>query len=43
MVMIEVNRLATDLPRYQSTLGEKIHNLRDRLGSVGVPRTHPAC
>jgi predicted PurR-regulated permease PerM len=36
MVMIEVNQLATDLPRYQSTLGEKIHNLRDRVGSVGV-------
>ena len=32
MVMIEVNQLATDLPRYQSTLGEKIHNLRDRVG-----------
>jgi predicted PurR-regulated permease PerM len=27
MVMIEVNQLANDLPRYQSTLGEKIHNL----------------
>jgi predicted PurR-regulated permease PerM len=36
MVMIEVNQLANDLPRYQSTLGEKIHNLRDRVGSVGV-------
>jgi predicted PurR-regulated permease PerM len=36
MVMIEVNQLANDLPRYQSTLGEKIHNLRDRIGSVGV-------
>ncbi|MET3843614.1 AI-2E family transporter [Bradyrhizobium sp. OAE829] len=36
MVMIEVNQLASDLPRYQSTLGEKIHNLRDRIGSVGV-------
>jgi predicted PurR-regulated permease PerM len=36
MVMIEVNQLATDLPRCQSTLGEKIHNLRDRAGSVGV-------
>jgi len=32
MVMIEVNQLATVLPRYQSTLGEKIHNLRDRVG-----------
>jgi predicted PurR-regulated permease PerM len=36
MVMIEVNQLANDLPRYQSTLGEKIHNLRDRVGSVRV-------
>jgi predicted PurR-regulated permease PerM len=36
MVMIEVNQLANDLPRYQSTLSEKIHNLRDRIGSVGV-------
>ena len=30
MVMIEVNQLANDLPRYQSTLGEKIHKLRDQ-------------
>jgi predicted PurR-regulated permease PerM len=36
MVMIEANQLANDLPRYQSTLSEKIHNLRDRIGSVGV-------
>lgn len=36
MVMIEVNQLASDLPRYQSTLGEKIHKLRDQVGSVGV-------
>lgn len=36
MVMIEVNQLANDLPRYQSTLGEKIHKLRDQVGSVGV-------
>jgi predicted PurR-regulated permease PerM len=36
MVMIEVNQLANDLPRYQSTLGQKIHSLRDRAGSVGV-------
>ncbi len=36
MVMVEVNQLANDLPRYQSTLGEKIHDLRDRVGSVGV-------
>jgi predicted PurR-regulated permease PerM len=36
MVMIEVNQLANDLPRYQSTLGEKIHNLRDTIGRVGI-------
>ena len=36
MVMIEVNQLADDLPRYESTLGEKIHNLRDVVGRVGV-------
>jgi len=36
MVMIEVNQLANDLPRYQSTLGEKIHKLRDQVGTVGV-------
>jgi AI-2E family transporter len=36
MVMIEVNQLANDLPRYQSTLGEKIHNLRNTIGRVGV-------
>jgi len=38
MVMIEVNQLANDLPRYQTTLGEKIHNLRDRVASVGILR-----
>jgi predicted PurR-regulated permease PerM len=42
MVMIEVNQLANDLPRYQSTLGEKIHNLRDRVGSVGVLKNAPS-
>src|SRR3984893_813330 len=36
MVMIEVNQLANDLPRYQSTLSEKIHNLRDAVGRVGL-------
>src|SRR6202790_3746730 len=36
MVMIEVNQLADDLPRYQSTLSEKIHNLRDAVGRVGL-------
>jgi predicted PurR-regulated permease PerM len=28
--------IALSLPRYQSTLGEKIHTLRDKIGSVGV-------
>src|SRR3984893_9322114 len=32
MVMVQVNQLAKDLPRYQVTLSEKIHNLRDILG-----------
>jgi predicted PurR-regulated permease PerM len=36
MVMIQVNQLASDLPRYESTLSEKIHNLRDAVGRVGV-------
>ena len=36
MVMIEVNQLANDLPRYQTTLSEKMHAVRDRVGSVGV-------
>ena len=36
MVMIEVNQLANDLPRYQTTLGEKMHALRDKVGSAGV-------
>src|ERR1700676_1345721 len=36
MVMIEVNQLANDLPRYQSTLSGKIHNLRDAVGRVGL-------
>ena len=36
MVMIEANQLANDLPRYKTTLGEKMHALRDKVGSVGV-------
>jgi len=36
MVMVEVNQLANDLPRYQSTLGDKIHNLRDAVGRAGL-------
>lgn len=36
MVMVQVNQLARDLPRYQTTLGDKIHNLRDAVGTTGV-------
>jgi predicted PurR-regulated permease PerM len=36
MMMFQVNQLATDLPRYQATLGEKVHILRDKLGSAGL-------
>jgi predicted PurR-regulated permease PerM len=36
MVMIEGNQLANDLPRYQSTLTDKIHNLRDAIGRAGL-------
>ena len=36
MVMVEVSQLTNDLPRYQSTLGEKLHHLRDRIGSASV-------
>ena len=36
MVMIEVNLLANDLPRYQSTLSDKMHNLRDAVGRAGL-------
>ena len=36
MVMIEVNQLANDLPRYQTTLSYKMHALRDRVGNVGI-------
>jgi predicted PurR-regulated permease PerM len=32
MVMVQVNQLARDLPRYQLTLNDKIHSLRDMLG-----------
>ena len=38
MVMIEVNQLVGDLPRYQATLTTKVHNLRDAVGSAGVLR-----
>ena len=36
MVMVQVNQLAKDLPRYQVTLSEKIHNLRDIVGPSGL-------
>ena len=36
MVVIEVNQLANDLPRYQTTLSEKMHALRDKVGSAGL-------
>jgi predicted PurR-regulated permease PerM len=36
MVMVEVDQLANDLPRYQSTLSDKMHNLRDTVGHAGL-------
>jgi predicted PurR-regulated permease PerM len=36
MVMVEVNQLANDLPRYQSTLSDKMRNLRDTVGRAGL-------
>ena len=36
IVMVQVSQLAGDLPRYQVTLSDKIHNLRDILGSSGL-------
>jgi predicted PurR-regulated permease PerM len=36
MVMVQVSQLATDLPRYQTTLGDKVHSLRDVLGTSSV-------
>src|SRR6202161_691180 len=36
MVMVEVNQLANDLPRYETNLSEKIRNLRDVVGRVGL-------
>lgn len=38
MVMVQVNQLAGDLPRSQTTLSEKVHNLRDTLGSTSLLR-----
>jgi predicted PurR-regulated permease PerM len=36
MVMVEVNQLASDLPRYETTLNEKVRNLRDAVGRAGL-------
>lgn len=36
MVIIEVNQLVGDLPRYQATLATKVHNLRDALPTAGL-------
>jgi predicted PurR-regulated permease PerM len=36
MVANQINQLATELPRYQSTLREKVQNLRERFGTPGV-------
>src|ERR1700683_1905390 len=36
MVMVEVNQLANDLPRYETTLREKIRNLHDVVGRAGL-------
>jgi predicted PurR-regulated permease PerM len=38
MVMVQASQLARDLPRYQATLGEKVHSLRDALGPTGLLR-----
>jgi predicted PurR-regulated permease PerM len=36
MVMVQVNQLAKDLPRYQVTLSEKVHSLRGILSPSGL-------
>ena len=36
MVMVQVKQLADDLPRYQTTLSDKVHNFRDVLGSASL-------
>lgn len=36
LMVVEVNQLATDLPRYQSTLHEKIQNLRGATAVTGT-------
>lgn len=42
MVTIEVNQLASDLPRYQSTLGEKSTICGTGLAALACSRTPPA-
>lgn len=36
MVTVQVNQLVSDLPRYQTILGQKVHSLRDTLGPNGI-------
>src|SRR5262245_10900789 len=36
MVANQLNQLASELPRYQSTLREKVQNVRERFGTPGV-------
>jgi predicted PurR-regulated permease PerM len=36
MVMVEVDQLANDLPRYETTFSEKIRNLRNAAGRAGL-------
>ena len=36
MVIFQVNQLSTELPRYQATLGEKLHTVRDKMGTAGL-------
>jgi predicted PurR-regulated permease PerM len=36
MVANQINQLAAELPRYQTTLREKVQGLRDRFGTPGV-------
>jgi predicted PurR-regulated permease PerM len=36
MVMVQVNQLSKDLPRYEVTLSEKVHSIRDFVGPTGL-------
>ena len=36
MVVFQVNRLSADLPRYQATLNDKVHAVREEMGSAGL-------